>query len=65
MVLEDPAPLRQPVIHIIWLPGLMKPLRLPKSTPNWILSSTSVVQSSRRSSGKKKQSTALKGAEMR
>ena len=65
MVLEDPAPLRQPVIHIIWLPGLMKPLRFPKSTPNWILSSTSVVQSSRRSSGKKKQSTALKGVELR
>ena len=46
MVLEEPAPFLQPVMQITASPDLRKPLFFPKSTPNWMRLSTSLIQSS-------------------
>ena len=49
-VLDDPAPLRQPVMQMTGSPDLINPFFFPKSTQYCIRSSTSADQSSRRPS---------------
>ena len=49
-VLDEPAPLRQPVMQMTGSPDLINPFFFPKSTQYCIRSSTSADQSSKRPS---------------